>query len=313
MLGKTAGGLFWLFRYMERSENMARMIDAGLRISLTRGSAADAEWTSILRAVAMEDGYRARHGEIAGDRVVDFLLRDPANPGSVMANVEAARNNARLVRTALTREVWEAVNECYMVLRDLLAEPIADRDLPRVLQVIRQRSAFVRGARHGSMVRNDIYDFARIGGFFERADSTARMLQVKYYILLPSVGQVGGPLDNVQWETILRATASVRAFQTLYDTDVDPHGIVQFLVRDRRLPRSLAFCLDSIHGNLDYLKEEYGTLMPCHDKADAICRTLRETDVDGIFDYGLQDFVGDFIRDLNDLGRQIEIDYRFYE
>ena len=187
MLGKTAGGLFWMFRYLERAENTARMIDAGLRISLTRSSAAESEWTAILSSTGLAEAYKASRGPANGPAIIDFLLRDPNNPGSIMAGIEAARVNARVVRTALTREVWEAVNECYMVLKRLLAQPVDDRDLPRVLQVIRQRSAFVRGALHGSMVRNDMYNFGRIGTFFERADNTARILDQKYYILLPSV------------------------------------------------------------------------------------------------------------------------------
>ena len=187
MLGKTAGGVFWMLRYMERTENTARMIDAGLRISLTRSSAAESEWTSILTAIGHLDDYLAKHEKVEGGKVVNFLLRDKTNPSSVMSAVEAARTNARMVRTALTREVWEAVNECWMELRDLLARPVREQSLPDILQVIRQRSAYVRGSLHGTMVRNDVYDFARIGTFFERADNAARVLDVKYYILLPSI------------------------------------------------------------------------------------------------------------------------------
>ncbi|WP_296423349.1 alpha-E domain-containing protein [Yoonia sp.] len=313
MLGKTAGGLFWMFRYLERSENTARMIDAGLRISLTRSSAAESEWTSILHATGLQAGYLQRYSTYTGDQVIDYLLRDETNPGSVRAVVEAARNDARLVRTALTREVWEAVNECYMVLKDALAHPISDRDLPRILQMIRQRSAFVRGALHGTMLRNEMYDFARIGTFFERADNTARILDVKYYILLPSVMHVGTPTDNVQWETILRATSAVRAYQTLHDGEVDPKSIAKFLMLDRRLPRSLAFCYGKIQDNLGYLETDYGVRHPCHDLAARICKRFATYDVDAIFDYGLHEFISDFLKDSAALGQQIEIDYRFIE
>ncbi|MEM7651625.1 MAG: alpha-E domain-containing protein, partial [Pseudomonadota bacterium] len=150
-------------------------------ISRDRNPGAESEWTAILSSTGLSEAYEALHGAPHGDTIIDFLLRDPNNPASIMAQVEAARMNARVVRTALTREVWEAVNECYMVLKRLLAQPVEDRDLPRVLQIIRQRSAFVRGAKHGSMVRNDMYNFGRIGTFFERADNTARILDQKYY------------------------------------------------------------------------------------------------------------------------------------
>jgi uncharacterized alpha-E superfamily protein len=313
MLGKTAGGLFWMFRYLERSENTARMIDAGLRISLTRSSAAASEWTSIITSTGLLNTYLERHDTVEGARVIDFLLRDKTNPGSVMAVIESARNNARVVRTALTREVWEAVNECYIVLNDLLARPIRDSELPHVLQTIRQRSAFVRGALHGTMLRNDIYDFARIGTFFERADNTARILDVKYYILLPSVSYVGSPSDNVQWETILRATSSMRAYQTIHDNETDARSIAEFLILDRRLPRSLAFCYSKIVDNLGYLGSQYGRHVPSQDMAEAIARRFSTYDVDAIFDHGLHEFITGFLGDSLELGRQIEQDYRFYE
>ena len=313
MLGKTAGGLFWMFRYLERAENTARMIDAGLRISLTRSSAAESEWTSILSSTGLRGAYQTAHGAPDGPKVIDFLLRDPNNPGSIMAGIEAARVNARVVRTALTREVWEAVNECYMVLKRLLAQPIEDRDLPRVLQVIRQRSAFVRGALHGTMVRNDIYDFARIGAFYERADNTARIIDQKYYILLPSVRLVGSPSDNVQWDTILRATSTTRAYQTLHEGDVDPRAIARILILDGRLPRSLAFCYNKIGDNLGYLEQEYTQRHTSHALADALCAKFRSHDMTASFDNGLPEFRSDFLRDSATLGRQIEIDYRFIE
>lgn len=313
MLGKTAGGLFWMFRYLERAENTARMIDAGLRISLTRSSAAESEWTSILSSTGLRAAYHATHATIDGPQIINFLLRDPSNPGSILAGIEAARESARLVRTAITREVWEAVNECYMVLKKVLAHPIEDRELPRVLQIIRQRSAYVRGASQGTMLRNDMYNFARIGTFFERADNTARILDQKYYILLPSVRLVGSPSDNVQWETILRATSATRAYQTLHEGDNDPRNIAQFLMLDRRLPRSLAFCYGKIGDNLGYLEQEYGTRHTSHALVDSICAKFKAHDMNAIFDYGLHEFIADFLRDSASLGRQIEIDYRFSE
>ena len=313
MLGKTAGGIFWMLRYMERSENTARMIDAGLRISLTRSSAADSEWSSILQATGVAAQYFSQHDAIDGQKVVNFLLREKGNAGSVLANVELARTNARMVRTALTKEVWEAVNECWMVLKSQLAKPVKQQDLPEILSSIRQRTAFVRGSLHGSMVRNDIYDFARMGTFFERADNAARVLDVKYYILLPSIMHVGTVSDNVQWETILRATSSVRAYQSLHDGEFDPRKIARFLILDKRLPRSLAFCYHKIQANLAYLAEDYGERRDCHKLVDQICHKFDTSTIDQIFEYGLHEFVTEFLSESHALGRQIERDYRFYE
>ena len=228
MLGKTAGGLYWMFRYLERSENTARLLEAGFRIALTRSHAAEDEWKSVVTTAGALDAYEQKYQRFEAANVINFLLRDADNPSSVVSVIEAARSNARMVRTALTREVWEATNECWMTLKALLARPVRERDLPAVLGTIRQQSALVRGALHGTMLRNDIFDFARIGTFLERADNTARILDVKYYVLLPSISSVGSSLDNVQWETILRSVSSQRAFRWIYGAEVRPKNIADF-------------------------------------------------------------------------------------
>ena len=311
MLGKTAGGLFWMFRYLERSENTARLVEAGARMSLTRSVSGADEWSSILTTAGASLSYAERHDSVEPQKVIDFLLRDKDNPSSVRSIVESARNNARLVRTALTREVWEATNDCYLSLKEELSKPIRDRDLPHVLGLIRQQSAYVRGALHGTMMRNDIFDFSRLGTFLERADNTARILDVKYYVLLPSNFNVGSSLDNVQWETILRSVSAERAYQWLHSGDATPVGIADFLILDRRMPRSLAFCYAKICDNLGYLEADYGVRHTSHDLADAVRSQMKDRSIDSIFDIGLHEFLIGLIRDTNALGQQIERDYRF--
>ena len=312
MLGKTAGGLYWMFRYLERSENNARLVEAGFRIALTRSAAAEDEWMSVIQTAGVQEGFLERHDQADASTVTDYMLRDKTNSSSVLSVVEAARNNARLVRTALTREVWEATNECWLALKDVLARPVRERDLPETLGTIRQQSALVRAALHGTMLRNDIYDFARIGTFIERADNTARILDVKYYVLLPSVMHVGSSLDNVQWETILRSVSAQRAYRWLNAGDINPKGIAEFLIRDRRLPRSLAFCYTKLVDNLGYLADDYGHRLPCHDLSEEVLAKLRGHTIDTIFDQGLHQFLEEFLSANNRLGRQIEQDYRFY-
>jgi uncharacterized alpha-E superfamily protein len=182
-----------------------------------------------------------------------------------------------------------------------------------VLGAIRQQSALVRGAMHGTMLRNDIYDFARIGTFLERADNTARILDVKYHLLLPSAARVGSSIDIVQWETILRSVSAQRAYRWLTGGDVSAMGIAEFLLLDRRLPRSLMFCYGKISENLGYLAEDYGATHPSHDMANAILTRLSGKSIDEIFESGLHENIEGFIRDNNTLGQRIERDYRFYE
>jgi len=179
-LGKTAGGLFWMFRNLERSENTARLLEAGFRMALTRSSAAEDEWASVVSAAGSQQQYAECYDQYDAANVIDFLLRDRTNPASVISVVENARNNTRVVRTALTREVWEATNECWITLKDLLSKPISERDLPDTLGTVRQQSSLVRGALHGTMLRNDSDTSARLGTFLERADNTSRILDVKY-------------------------------------------------------------------------------------------------------------------------------------
>jgi uncharacterized alpha-E superfamily protein len=311
MLGKTAGGLFWMFRYLERSENTARLIEAGFRIALTRADGDDDEWTSVLQTAAVAHLYFQKHEQIEAAKAIDFMLRDMTNPSSVLSAISAARQNARLVRTAITREVWEAVNDTYMILKQALARPVSARDLPEVLALIRQQSALVRGAMHGTMLRNDIFDFCRLGTFLERADNTARILDVKYYVLLPSISQIGSSLDNVQWETILRSVAGMRAYRWITQGETSPIGIADFLIFDTRMPRSLAFSVGKIATNLTYLEQAYGTRHPCHDQIDALAARLGQGSIARVFEDGLHEFITDFLGDIAKLGQRIEADYRF--
>jgi len=215
------------------------------------------------------------------------------------------------VRTAITREVWEAVNDTYMILKQTLQRPVSTRDLPEVLATIRQQSALVRGALHGTMLRNDVFDFCRLGTFLERADNTARILDAKYYVLLPSVSRIGTSPGNVQWETILRSVAGQRAYRWINQGEASPMGIADFLIFDGRMPRSLAFSMRKIATNMTYLHEEYGARMPSHDQTDILLAGLEDGNIERVFDDGLREFVTDFLTGLVRLGAMIERDYRF--
>jgi uncharacterized alpha-E superfamily protein len=176
---------------------------------------------------------------------------------------------------------------------------------------IRRHTALVRGAVHGTMLRNDIFDFTQIGTSLERADNTARIIDVKYYTLLPSASSVGSTLDNVQWETILRSVSAHRSFKWLNNHDISPASIAEFLILDNRFPRSLSFCNRLLDDSLGFLAKDYGTRLPCHDLIDAQRNKLRGHTIASVFDTGLHQFITDFIRENNAIGTQIERDYRF--
>ena len=312
MLGKTANGLFWMYRYMERAENTARLIETGQRIALTRLNQTDEEWLSVLQSADCLEGFNATHDEISCDLAVDWMLRSKDNSSSVVSSVNAARQNARLVRTAITGEVWEAVNSAYMALKKALSRKVSERDLPSVLRLIRHHAALVRGVTHGTMLRNDIYDFARLGTFLERADNTARILDVKYYVLLPSARSVGTSIDNVQWESILRSVSARGGFRMEYGAGGGPREIADFLILDKRMPRSLAFCVGKLCDNLDYLATEEDAGAASREKVGMLRNGLLSKSIDDILDYGLHEFLQKTLQELSMISRQIEQDFRFY-
>lgn len=314
MLGRSANGVFWMFRYLERAENTARLLDAGFRMALTRGdSASSEEWRSVLVTMGLDADFRAKGGDYTGAQVCNFILRDKDNPGSVLAMIEAARTNARMVRTAITREVWEATNESWMVLRELLARPVRETTLGEVLGRIRRHSTQVRGAMDGTMLRNEIFNFARIGTFIERADNTARILDVKYHVLLPSVAWVGSSLDHAQWDTVLRSVAGDRAYRWLNAGRMDARGIAEFLILDGRFPRSLDFCYEKLRSNMASLARQYGSETHAHELLRGAGSRLHQTTVDTILEAGLHEFIVDFIACNVEIANAIAHDYRFID
>lgn len=315
MLGRSANGVFWMARYLERAENTARLIDVGFHLALTRGdrSQQEEEWKSVLTTTGQIGEYSKKFSDFAGSQVFNYLLRDKDNPASVLQMIDFARTNARMVRTSITDEVWEAINETWMTLRELLSRPVRETSLGEVLSTVRRQTTLVRGAMEGSMLRNDVFNFARIGTFVERADSTARILDVKYYVLLPSVAWVGSSLDNVQWDTLLRSVAGDRAYSWLNAGTMDPRDIARFLILDGRFPRSLAFCYDKVRSNMAGLAMQYGGETEAHELLRDAGASLHQITIEQIFDGGLHEFLQSVISKTNRIGECIASEYRFVE
>ena len=312
MLGRAANGIFWMSRYLERAENTARLIDVGFHLALTRQSA-DEEWKSVLTTAGMLDDYLARHDSFTGVQVFNYLLRGKGNAGSVMQMIENARTNARAVRTSITNSVWEATNEGWMTLRELLSRPVKETNLGEVLTAIRRHGTLVRGAIEGTMLRNDVFNFARIGTFIERADNTARILDVKYYVLLPSVAWVGSNLDNIQWDTLLRSVAGNRAYTWLNAGTMDPRDIARFLILDGQFPRSLVFSYEKLRSNMAGLAKQYGHETGAHELLRDAGAKLHQISIEEIFETGLHEFLQDFIGRNIQIGAAIASDYSFTE
>lgn len=313
MLGRTAANLFWLARYMERAENIARLLDVGYRVSLTPGLGEGhrEQWDSTLRAAGVADLFYQRHETASLEAIRDFLLFDPSNDSSVYQCLATARNNARAVRAAITTEMWEALNATWLNYSQLKPSRIAANDLPALLDRIKRDTAQFRGAMLNTILRNDGYCFCQLGTFIERADETARILDVKYYVLLPRAELVGSELDLQQWGMILRAASAHRSYRHVYRDRYKARNIAEFLILRREMPRSLAHCYGWIAETLTDLERFYGARYDCHDMAEAINAGLRDSDMEAIFAEGLHEFLGAFIVKNNALGAELARTYNF--
>jgi uncharacterized alpha-E superfamily protein len=314
MLGRTAAALFWMSRYMERAENMARLLEVGYRISLMPGAIEGHrdEWRSTLQSCACDVAYAKKHPEISGANVIHFLIFDEENPSSIRASIKTARNNGRAVRTALTRDVWESINSTWNELAHVKPSSMTADRLPVFLEWVKQRVMSFRGALLGTMLRNDTYHFSQLGNFTERADNTARILDVKYFILLPKPTDVGSDLDMQQWGQILRSVSGHRAYRWFYrDSHYRPWLISEFLILREEMPRSLIFSYGWINRAMAGLASLYGSSNECHAQAQATYDRLRNGRMEDIFQSGLHEFLQDFISANARLSQSIATSYNF--
>jgi uncharacterized alpha-E superfamily protein len=314
MLGRTASSLFWMSRYMERAENMARLLEVGHRISLMPGAVEGHrdEWRSTLMSAACAQGYDDKHSDICAENVVDFLVFDESNPSSIKSAVRTARDNCRAVRTAITRDVWESINATWNDLVAVKPTDLSADRLPEFLEWVKQRSMAFRGAVLGTMLRNENYYFSQLGNFTERADNTARILDVKYFILLPKPSDVGSDVDMQQWAQILRSVSAHRAYRWFYrDSHYRPWLVAEFLILREEMPRSLVFSYQWINTALDGLGQLHGRRYACHEMAAQSLSRLRSGKMNDIFQSGLHEYVTAFIDNNRALSASIAQTYHF--
>lgn len=312
MLGRTANDLFWMSRYIERAENMARLLEVGYRIALLpRDGGQEAEWFSTLRSAGCDQGFLRKYSSYATDDVVHYMLFDPENPSSVYACLATARRNARAQRTAMTREMWESLNSAWIEFAAIDPRSLTADKLPPLFDWIKERSALFRGALLNTILRNDTFYFNQLGTFLERADNTARILDVKYYVLLPHSELVGGEIDSAQWSAILRSVSAHRSYRWVYRESFKPWRVADYLILNRQMPRSLRSCYEEISQALSELDAYYGSSSTCFNHALETLQMLADGNMTTIFQSGLHEFLADFIARNNQLGTEISTAYHF--
>ncbi len=310
MLSRTALNLYWMGRYVERAEFTARLIEATIRLdALSPRPAGLAAWTSALAVAAAEPGFAATGDGATPQNIARHLTLDPSNPSSIRACLDTARANARAVRTALSREAWEAINRAWMILRGRTS-PGGTQSLLNLTEQVRAEARGFEGALH-RMLHNEASWFIRLGAAIERADNSARLLDVKYHLLLPAGAEVGGAVDRDQWTTILHTVSAVTAYRWLYREGLKPWLVAELLILRGELPRSLAASLDEVVGLLTHLARRSGK----QGEADRIARqrlaALRQTGIDQVFQGGLHEFLQKFLLENGQLDQAVAQQFRF--
>jgi len=312
MLSRTAENLYWTSRYLERADSIARLLEVAYRISLIPNTQEgyNNEWESILATSGTKEEYLSLYKQPKKEKIEFFLLFDNNNFSSVKNCIEKARDNIKMVRTAVTLEVWNAVNTLFYRYDEFVNKKYNSKELPEILDLIKRQVNLIKGTIINTQLLNDGFDFLTLGNYFERADFTARIIDVKYFILLPSSSFVGTQVDNFQWSLMLRSVSSYRAFKWAYgNSEIDYIKIIDFLVLNSQCPRSLFFSVEKIYHHLNRLKKNYGESNVSLPKIKQIYKRLKTTSVNTILDEGLHDFLSRFIKDISSVYQSVEKKY----
>ena len=311
MLASTANDLFWMARYVERAESIARTLSAAGRISAIPQVSGEEtnEWSSALAAAAQLNAFMETGREPTEKEVFDYLAFDESNPSSIKSCLTQARHNARSVRPALTTETWEAINTAYLDFRKYEKAGHSLRAHQEFLRWVLDVSLRVSGTAFRNMLRDERYWFSRLGFYIERADNTARIMDVKYHVLLPEHSEVGGSLDYFQWASLLRSVNALTSFHWVYRESVQPWLVADFLILRPEQPRSLISCYKELNEYLDQIAEAYGRQGPAQRRVRATLSQLSNAKIDDVFQSGLHEFLESFIAQNNELGQAISQQY----
>jgi uncharacterized alpha-E superfamily protein len=312
MLSRTADHLYWMARYMERAENTARMLDVNYQTSLLPQSAdmAAAGWRGLLAISELTWAFSQKHREVVPGAVMDFMVRDEANLSSIWHCLRAARENARAVRGALTTEVWETMNQTWLEFNRLVHGRDFGRDPGALFEWVKFRSHLSRGVTVGTMLQDEALHFLRIGTFLERADNTARLLDVKFYGVagdLETATAHDEEVDFYYWSAILRSVSGFEIYRKVYRNVIQPERVAELLILRPDMPRSLAACLNEVVANLQVVaNQQSGETLRLAGRLQA---DLRYGRIDEILATGLHAFLTQFLDRVNDLGAHIGRDF----
>lgn len=308
MLSRTADHLFWMARYTERAENMARMLDVNMQTQLLPQSAEAAEqgWRAVLSISELQPVFDEKYGLLTRKDVIDFLVRDPDNSSSIAACLTHARENARAVRGTLTTEVWETQNTTWLEMNHLLRDGLLERDPGEFFEWVKHRSHLSRGVTIGTMLKDESFYFIRLGTFLERADNTARLIDVKFHGADRQL-MTATDMDFYHWAAVLRSVSAFETYRKAYRDVITPERVAELLILRGDMPRSLMACLAEVVNNLEQVRNDVSR--ETERFAGRLHADLQFNSIEDIMQHGLHDFLTDFLEQIYELGNRVSRDF----
>jgi uncharacterized alpha-E superfamily protein len=314
MLSRTADNLFWMARYIERTENTARLLDVNLTTSLLPQSNEDAErgWRALLGICELQSAFDIRYMLLTARDLLDFMVRDSENPSSIYSCLQAARANARAVRGALTTEVWETINDTWLELQKRLAAGELEQNPKQLFEWVKFRSHLSRGVTIGTMLKDEAFYFVRLGSFLERADNTARLLDVKFHGTVTafdglSPNQTLDHRDFYYWAAILRSVSGFEVYRKVYRDVITPPRVAELLILREDMPRSLAACIREVCLILERVRNSRSS--ETERRAGLLGAELKYGRIDDILHQGLHHYLTAFLERINDLAGRVSQDF----
>ena len=306
MLSRVADSIYWMARYVERAENIARFIDVTQNLILDQPLGIEQQWMPLVLVTGDEEIYKERYGEPTPENVIRFLTFDAEYPHSILSCLRVARENARTVREAISSETWEELNDFYHFVEAKSRSTDQLGSVPDYFERIRQHSHLFNGTLDATLSRGKGWHFANLGRMLERADKTSRILDVKYFTLLPRVEDVGTTIDDLQWSAVLRSVGGFEMYRKRYHS-ITIQRIVEFLILDRAFPRAINYCLDHADQSLHSISNS--PLGAFRNSAEQCLGQLQSelaySDVDTIINQGLHEFIDNLQKRLNRIGEEV--------
>ncbi len=307
MLSRTADHLFWMSRYMGRAENLARLLDVTWQMSLVPQSldAANQNWNAIIALNSLEEEFASRYSAVNAENVLRFMVSDTANHASIHSCLRLCRENAHAVRGTVTSEMWETMNSTWLEAREKTFEQIFNAGIGEFFEWVKMRSSLSRGTTLGTLLQDEAYHFIRLGTLLERADNTARILDVKYHVLRPHGDE--GATDFYQWGALLRSVSAFEVYRKAYRDVITPERVAELLILRMDMPRSLHFCMNGVVKNLDLIANLHSS--ETQRQAGLLHAQLHYARVEDILEHGLHEWLTDFMDRIYMLGDGISKDF----